>query len=304
IGNQPRCPSVLLPNMSHSVSPRCAFLVCALLFVNSLWCSGGKASEVITLNPDLDTCIREYNPVGAYGDSSVIIAGTTGPNSGNGRNRGLIHFPLSAIPPEAVVTGAALSLSVVRVPPIQADANFELRRVIVPWSESATWGTPGASWHAPGGMNGLDFLEENSASQLVPNSLDTYTFGPSDGLRKDVQFWLATPASNFGWIIYPSQEDIDFTARQFASKESASPPVLQVTFVVPPKITKLEVESSQVIVHFQSRAGYAYRVEYREQLGPGEWTSFASFPSQASNGELTALDDAPRGTRFYRVVIP
>ena len=233
-----------------------------------------------------------------------MIAGTTGPNSGSGRNRGFLRFPVTAIPSEAVVTAATLSLNVVRVPPIQADADFELRRVLIAWNESGSWQTPGEAWQWPGGVAGADFLEESSAAQFVPGLVDTYSFGPSDGLTKDVQSWIQNPASNFGWILYPRQEDVDFTARQFASRESATPPVLQVSFVIPPKITQLETAGNQVKVHFQSRAGYSDRVEYRDQLGQGTWTTLASFAVQGSPGELIANDDLAGGTRFYRVVIP
>lgn len=196
---------------------------------------GGRAlAEPTSFTADADIGIREYFGSATFGDSQVVIGGTTGPLSSSGHNRGLFHFTLAGIPAGALITDVQLTFDVVRVPPVPVDAVFGLRPILQSWSENmATWNNPGAGWHGAGGVAGLDYASVNSASLLINPAVGAYTFAATDGLKADVQAWVNNPLANFGWMLLPEQEDVDYSARQFASKEGGAPASLLVSYVVP-----------------------------------------------------------------------
>src|SRR4051794_25420644 len=88
-----------------------------------------STAQTASITTDADTGIREFFPAAPFGDNQAVIGGTTGPSSSDGRNRGLFHFNLSAIPAGATITDVQLTLNVVRVPPVQLDGLFGLRPV-------------------------------------------------------------------------------------------------------------------------------------------------------------------------------
>jgi len=68
------------------------------------------------------------------------------------------------------------------------------------------------SWTTPGG----DFVAGTSASQMV-GSIGSYVW-KSTQMRIDVQSWLDSPVSNFGWILI-GDETVSATAKRFDSRE-------------------------------------------------------------------------------------
>lgn len=213
-------------------------------------------AATLTLTPAADTGIREFSPTTAYGDNQVVIAGTTGPLSNSGQNRGLFRFDLSSIPSQATITDVRLTFGVVRVPPIQVDADFGLYPILQSWAEgSATWNIPGAGWHGPGGVAGQDYAQLSSATTAIDPIVGSYTFESTAGLVGDVQAWVNTPTANFGWMLLAEQETTDFTARQFSSKESGAGASLLITYVVPePSTLGLLLAGIAVIGFHRSRA--------------------------------------------------
>jgi hypothetical protein len=120
--------------MCFKVSNRLLPLVC-------LWIAGAGAAcaDSVVLNPAQDTFISEAiaTPGGTAPD---LIIGTQGILSGQAKNRGLIQFDLSSIPPGAVVNAVTLRLTVTRVPFTPVNSNFHLHRVLQPWDGSqSTW---------------------------------------------------------------------------------------------------------------------------------------------------------------------
>jgi hypothetical protein len=84
------------------------------------------------------------------------------------------------------------------------------------WSQNF-FGT--SSWANAGG----DFSATSSASTLVSQSLDTaYTWGSTAALVADVQRWLNSPGSNFGWLLM-GDESGSQTFRQFYTREASNP---------------------------------------------------------------------------------
>ena len=62
-----------------------------------------------------------------------------------------------------------------------------------------------------------------------------YTWGSTSQMVADVQTWLDSPATNFGWLLR-ANETRNKTSERFDSKENgtvANRPVLTVTFIPP-----------------------------------------------------------------------
>src|SRR5262249_31170847 len=73
-----------------------------------------------------------------------------------------------------------------------------------------------ASWTNAGG----DFVSTVSASTSV-GGVGSYTWGSTDQMVTDVQGWLDTPSSNFGWIVL-GNETTASSAKRFDSRENST----------------------------------------------------------------------------------
>lgn len=193
------------------------------------------ARQVITQTVILGAA-RDNTLYGGLGNVSNgagqhIFAGNT--NNDLAR-RGLIAFDLSAIPPDATIISATLTLNMSKT--ISGNAAVSLRAVSADWGEgesdalgeegAGAAATPGDAtwlhaffddtfWAAPGG----DFAAAASATVMV-GSPGNYTWA-SPGLLADVAGWVADPATNFGWGLLGDEENTG-TAKRFDSRENPS----------------------------------------------------------------------------------
>jgi plastocyanin len=158
--------------------------------------------------------------------------------------RGLIAFNLAAIPTNATVTDASLSMFLSQTS--GGSDPVSLSTVARDWGEGASdAGDPGGAgiqaqsgdatwlhtffnnvfWTTPGG----DFSPTLSATTTVSTVNTTYMWGGS-GLLTDVVGWVANPVSNFGWVIL-GNESAAGTAKRFNTRENSSnPPQLTITY--------------------------------------------------------------------------
>lgn len=211
----------------------------------------------VTLNPVADTALLEVAPDNNLGGASFFNAGT----AGNGRrNRALMLFDfVGSIPADSLIKSVSLQIEMVRQPATGLQpAQFSLYRMEQPWGEGtqvpADPGSPGLGapavtgeatwnsrlhstilWAAPGGLAGVDFNSTSSGSAFVADLGEVVRFESSPGLVADVQFWLAHPDVNFGWMFKTDVEGTRKTARGFASSEGDYPPALMVEFVPVPE---------------------------------------------------------------------
>ena len=196
------------------------------------------SAAVVTVNPSADVELSEQQASFPNPSAVTIVAGTQGSSAGGPRNRGLLQFDLSGqVPAGSSINSVVLSLNVTRAPAAGVNSNFELYRALTPWSEAAaTWNAPSAtaSWGAPGGLSGTDWVPLTSGSVPV-SGVGTYTFTSNSRLVSDVEAWLANPEANFGWFLMSAGETSLFTARHFASSESLTPPVLTIEFTPVPE---------------------------------------------------------------------
>jgi hypothetical protein len=220
-----------------------------------------SSADTIVLQPSADATLIATAPDNGLGSADFFNAGTTG---GGNPNRALLLFDLSsAIPPGAIITGASLSLSVVREPNGKQNSIFSLRRMLQSWGEGvqvpgeagpglgslagpgeATWNqrfVDGAAWSQPGGQAGVDYSTVLSSTAFVGLLGDDMIFNSTAASVADVQAWLDNPASNFGWMLRTESEGVNKTARSFASRESGFGPTLTVNFATVPEPSVLSL---------------------------------------------------------------
>lgn len=291
-----------------------------LLIATPLAASG----DSITLAPDADTSLFSSAPDHNLGANLSLAAGNT---SGASPTRGLVRFnPAAAIPAGARILRATVQFHVVRAPVLPSPATFQLHRVLVQWGEGtggsgvgtgtgslagpgeATWisrlhGT--AAWSLSGGAPGVDFTA-NASGSADSLALEPVLFPSTDELVADVQTWVNDPAANFGWLLKEQFEGGDSTARRFASREDAvNAPSLILEYVseTPLKISLAPGDNGTLCFLYHAKAGKTYRLQRRDSVDTGEWTTFATREPEPADADASFCD-APEHTassRYYRL---
>jgi hypothetical protein len=191
-------------------------------------------ADVITIGAAHDnTLFSDLTGSTSNGSGPALIVGRAGSFSQAPIRRALIAFDVAAfVPAGATITSASLVLS--NSGGNVGPRNIELHRVDASWGEGASLATngqgapaqpgdatwlhrfyPNVFWSAQGG----DFAAASSAT-LAIDQLGILTF-PSTALAvADVQSWLDTPATNFGWLVKLDVETIPLTTRLIDSREA------------------------------------------------------------------------------------
>jgi hypothetical protein len=197
---------------------------------------GRVVPSTITLNPSKDNTLYQNTTGGiSNGAGSYFFAGEVGETGGSLIRRGVIAFDIAGnIPSGATINSATLSLHMSRG--TSGAQTVELHRLSADWGEgTSNAGSPGqgttattddatwvyrfydtASWTNAGG----DFVSTVSASKSV-SGVGSYTWGSTDQMVTDVQDWLDTPSSNFGWIVL-GNETTASSAKRFDSRENST----------------------------------------------------------------------------------
>jgi spore coat protein A len=233
-----------------------------LLFVTFLLPASNAFGVIATVTASNDTTIYQ-GPVpddvdgladnNSCGAGSNIIAGTTdiGKNGGAFPRRALLKFNVGGqIAPGSIINSVTLTMEINRSGDT-VDNEMSLYPLTVDWGEGivncdaqagqgleaaagdATWlsamhdGAP--AWTTPGGDIGAE-----SARALLPNRgtalWDSSTSPTNQGMVNDVQNWVDSPATNFGWIVKATNEITNNTARRFGSREGGPAPVLTIDY--------------------------------------------------------------------------
>jgi hypothetical protein len=211
--------------------------------------AGRLGAATVALTPSADTTIFEEN-----GDS----ADAKGPGLYTGRTtltfirRAFVRFDVAgAIPAGSTIVSARLDMVVTNAKGNPVDVS--LLRVTGAWGEGtsdaglpggggtqatpgdATWTKrvwPSTDWTAAGG----DTAASVSATSPIATPLGTYSFGPTAAMAANVQGWLDSPATNFGWQLRADELQAAPSARRWGSRESANTaerPVLTILFNPP-----------------------------------------------------------------------
>jgi hypothetical protein len=225
------------------------------------------SAAMITIGASKDVTIFQNNVNNSSGGGNGLFAGTNGTSS---PRRALIAFDIvDSVPAGANVTGVQLTLTLGQIAGMAASssATIGLFDVSEDWGEGtaetsnpltdsiggqgqgamatggdATWNdsfystTSPTAWTHAGG----DFSGTASASNTITNAIlgNTYTWGSTTGIVSDVQAWLDTPSSNFGWMLKNSDETDATTFLAFYSRNTATAsfhPQLTITYTAVPE---------------------------------------------------------------------
>lgn len=212
-------------------------------------------ADSTTINPDKDNTLIQTTDGSLSNALGDVYVGRTGQADSASRRRGVIHFDVaSAVPAGSTITSVTLRLYLA----LTADAtirSLSVYRGSASWGEGSSYfnGGVGAtsttndatwlhrfysatSWTTAGG----DRATTASASANVGSagSIGQYFTWSSATMVSDVQGWLDSPSTNFGWQIL-GDESTSATARRFTSRESVGDPgnhfpELVITYTPPP----------------------------------------------------------------------
>lgn len=222
-------------------------------WIGLLFCAQAALGDTVVLTPDKDNSMFSEDGTLSNGAGQHLFSGRT---NFTGSRRALLAFDIAgSVPTGSTINDTSLTLHISLSPLGPAtDHPFSLHRVIADWGEGAsdaigaegtgvaaepgdaTWTDrffPGTLWTTEGG----DHVASASAAILVLHTSDGLaTWGSTSAMVTDVQGWLDSPASNFGWVLI-GDETTTTTARRFDSKENpteANRPALTVLFTPPP----------------------------------------------------------------------
>jgi hypothetical protein len=204
-------------------------------------------ADIVTVAASLDNTIFSEDGGLSNGAGDYFFAGRTKGTDGTELRRGLVAFDVAgALPPGATINSVTLTLYMSRTR--TQDETVDLHRILADWGEGtshadgeegkgaaatagdATWSHrlwPGTAWSSPGG----DFAASPSASAVVGGQNGDYSWS-SAGMVTDVQSWLDSPSSNYGWILIGNEVDTRVVKR-FNSDESSDAnrrPELEIDF--------------------------------------------------------------------------
>ncbi len=230
-----------------------------LVLATALAASGNSAADSVAVSPSKDnTIFSETSPTGhdlSNGAGPYFFAGANHFIPPNIR-RGLIAFNIAgSVPTGSTIQSASLTLHMSKTtsPAVVVD----LHRSLSNWGEGtsvgggpgggqgapategdATWRHtfyPDRFWVNPSG--GGDYAATASATALIGGlgGEGFYTWDSTAMLVSDVQSWLDSPGTNFGWVLL-SQVESAMSTKRFDTRENSDPsfrPVLRVDFVAP-----------------------------------------------------------------------
>lgn len=276
-----------------------------------LFCFGalniGQAGSV-SLHPVADTTITQKSSL----TPNTLTIGTTGPSGGSKSSRALLKFDIAGnVPSNAVITSAALTVTVVNVPMTPLNSLFDLHTVLFTWNESdTTWTNRLAAtpWSTPGGAVGTDFKSNISQTNFFGSTTGLYTFVSNSNLVADVQNWLQNTNVNFGWVVISEMQGVNFTERTLASREDAvNTPTLLVQFdlpATPPLIILSPLTNNLFQFSFNGESNRNYAVQYTSDLLNTNWNVLTNFSAVPTPTNFSVSDPFTPSNRFYRIQTP
>lgn len=225
-----------------------------------LGCTANVFADIVSISPSKDNTLYEVQvPKAPQGDGFLsngigqhLFAGRTTQETGTLR-RALVAFDIAAaIPAGATVNSVTLEMTMTQT--ISGDEPVSLHRALADWGEGTSEATLGGGgggapattgdatwahtffdtqfWSSLGG----DFAPAASATTQVGGEA-SYVWGSTNTMVADVQGWLDSPATNFGWVVV-GNEATPGSAKRFGSRETlvvgvVSGPQLVVDFAGP-----------------------------------------------------------------------
>ncbi|HET9233640.1 MAG TPA: DNRLRE domain-containing protein, partial [Candidatus Eisenbacteria bacterium] len=212
-------------------------------------CSGTPITVTVGSMKD-NTLYESATGALSNGAGQRFVAGR---NQNGLKRRGLIAFDVaSVLPAGAVIQSVGLTLRLASGGGSTGTQNIGLHRTLANWGEGtsvatgdelsganattndATWlhtFFPSQFWASAGG----DWFA--TASAVVSVSSETFYTWSTAGMVSDVQGWLNSPSSNFGWTVLGKESGGGNAQKPFHTKEATDPafrPALSITYVYTP----------------------------------------------------------------------
>lgn len=278
----------------------CYFII--LILVILLTCQNTWAQPKVDLPAKKDNTLYE-DPAGALsnGVGEYFFVGRTGSNAQGKFRRGLIAFDITGnIPAGAIIDSVKLRLSMSQT--TSGAQPIRLHRVLADWGEG-TSNSPGGNgapatpgdatwihsffntklWTKVGG----DFVATMSGSQTV-NNTGIYFWNSTSQMVADVQMWLNTPASNFGWLVLGNESGSQ-TAKKFDTRENFNPANRPVLTVFYHTVTRVEHKTPNTPAAFHLAPNYPNPFSANATFGNPRTTILFELPV-AANVKLQILD--------------
>lgn len=217
------------------------------LLISALFCAVFSFSQVtVNIIPDKDNSIFSESGLESAALNHLYVGQTCQANN----RRALIHFDVAGnVPAGVTITNVTLDMNndkkgsgttteTIFLHPLLADFGEGTSFSAGPGGQGATAVAPDATWTdsqlgTPWTTPGGDFGP--AVAQTDVTALGTYSWS-SAGMIANVQTWLDTPSSNYGWMII-GDESTTCQARRFGSKDQGVAPVLNITYTCAGTVT-------------------------------------------------------------------
>lgn len=215
--------------------------VCLAVLATLFFSATFSNATTIIVNPIHDNTLFTLTPtVLSNGSGEHLFTGRT--RTGRLR-RAVLWFDIDRwVPPGVTITNVTLRMTATQGFSTVVD-TVDVHRLLTDWGEGISdSGTPGgqgaaaeigdATWlhsYYPSVLwtnEGGDFGGLSAATVVDTPHVYTWT-GP--GLVADVQDMLDNPAGDYGWIL-KGQEHVFYQAKRWESRESLTPPELEITY--------------------------------------------------------------------------
>jgi len=207
-------------------------------------------ANIINITSTKDNTLYEYDPAEGDHSNGAGFHFFAGENGMGELRRGVIAFDVAGtIPAGSTIIAVTLTMNMSMTP--AGPETVELHKLLADWGEGTSHAPMGEGDGAPATPNdatwrhrffdtifwvteGGDFSAVASAVQSV-GGVGQYMWSSAQ-MVADVQEWLDSPASNFGWLVLGDETAIA-TAKRFDTRESASPPMLSIQYTPGPRVT-------------------------------------------------------------------
>jgi len=171
----------------------------------------------------VDTFVQEARPNASNAHSEQLNVDGDDPNGTGQRVEALLRFEgLFGLGPNRIPPGRRIISATLELTGTNAGAGAGVYRMIVPWSDTYTWGDFGGQGIVPG-----------TDTELLPDARAFSLLGTEAiDVTESLQAWSDDPCSNYGWAFLPEGGD----GWDFSSAEGPNPPRLTVTYSLFPRI--------------------------------------------------------------------
>ncbi|MGW8180269.1 MAG: DNRLRE domain-containing protein, partial [bacterium] len=289
-------------------------------------------AEISEFAPSKDNTIyQDSQGTLSNGAGSWIFAGVNGANGGNRVMRALLTFNLSSIPPGSTIHSVSLRLTQTNTNNRLSDsASVSIHRVQKDWGEGSSNADSGEAggdqavngdatwrhtffdsqfWSVAGG----DF-DQTASAMLNVQGNGTYTWQSTAQLIADVQGWVDSPETNFGWLLRGEESGGQATAKRFNARtmSSSTRPLLAVDYTAAPVQedgtlaliftqfvngqTGSDLNRSRVILRNNGEMPASGRVRFRASGGQQSPSESVALPIGGQMVEAVEFELDPWGT--------